>query len=351
LALAHGLTASSQQPTADQLFHFAEQPGPHAVGLKVVNQYDYSRTFLSVTNDLGKPTTSERARPIQTLIWYPASVSSGTRLTVGDYTQLLSTETNFDKPQISSDWQGWIKGMAPTLKDGMRAMLGVAPAAGRFPVVIYAPSFGAMSWENADLCEYLASHGYVVLLPNPRGSDGQGTDFARAVGNDWGGMDYQDILDGVDSLVARKIADPARLGIGGWSYGGFMAAWAVTHGDRFKAAIVGAGPTDMVPFARITDTPDFPLGYYGDVPGHLADYDRSSSARILDKVTTPVLVLHGEQDTRVPITLGLEFYRGLKMLGKPAEMIRYPREPHWFHEPAHQEDIQRRVLAWFDSHL
>ena len=69
------------------------------------------------------------------------------------------------------------------------------------------------------------------------------------------------------------------------------------------------------------------------------------------KVTTPVLVLHGEQDTRVPITLGLEFYRGLKMLGKDAEMVRYPREPHWFHEPAHQEDVQRRVLDWFDRHL
>jgi dipeptidyl aminopeptidase/acylaminoacyl peptidase len=103
--------------------------------------------------------------------------------------------------------------------------------------------------------------------------------------------------------------------------------------------------------ARITDTPDFTLGYYGDVTTHIADYDRSSSARMLEKVHTPVLVLHGEQDTRVPITLGLEFYRGLKLLGKDAEMVRYPREPHWFHEPAHQEDVQRRVLAFFDAHL
>ncbi len=206
------------------------------------------------------------------------------------------------------------------------------------------------SWH--EWAQLLATHGYVVFLPNPRGSDGQGTDFARAVGADWGGMDYQDVIDGVDMLVERKIADPARLGIGGWSYGGFMAAWAVTHGDRFKAAVVGAGPTDMTAMARITDTPDFPLGYFGAAEDHLPDLDHASSVRLLSsKVSTPVLVLHGEQDTRVPITLGLEFYRGLRMLGKDAEMVRYPREPHWFHEPAHQEDVQRRVLDWFDRRL
>ncbi len=206
------------------------------------------------------------------------------------------------------------------------------------------------SWH--EWAQMLATHGYVVFLPNPRGSDGQGTAFARAVGNDWGGMDYQDILDGVDMLVAKRIADPARLGIGGWSYGGFMAAWAVTHGNRFKAAVVGAGPTDMTAMARITDTPDFPLGYYGQIEDHLAQLDDTSSVRALSTaVTTPVLVLHGDQDSRVPTTLGLEFYRGLRMLGKEAEMIRYPREPHWFHEPAHQQDVQQRVLDWFDSHL
>jgi dipeptidyl aminopeptidase/acylaminoacyl peptidase len=206
------------------------------------------------------------------------------------------------------------------------------------------------SWH--EWAQMLATHGYIVFLPNPRGSDGQGTDFARAVGNDWGGMDYQDILDGVEMLVAKKIADPDRLGIGGWSYGGFMAAWAVTHGHRFKAAVVGAGPVDMTAFARITDTPDFPFGYFGAVDQHLAQLDRASSIRALDaSETAPVLVLHGADDPRVPPTLGLEFYRGLKLLGKTAEMVRYPREPHWFHEPAHQEDVQRRVLAWFDRYL
>ncbi|WP_174296986.1 S9 family peptidase [Sphingomonas bacterium] len=210
------------------------------------------------------------------------------------------------------------------------------------------------SWH--EWAQMLATHGYAVLLPNPRGSDGQGTGFARAVGSDWGGDDYRDVLDGVDRLVAQKIADPARLGIGGWSYGGFLAAWAVTHpdpvkGDRFRAAVVGAGPSDMAAMARITDTPDFPLGYFGEPQAHLGDLDRVSSARLLDRVTTPVLVLHGADDTRVPATLGLEFFRGLRLLGKPATMVRYPREPHWFHEPEHQRDVQQRVLDWFDAAL
>jgi dipeptidyl aminopeptidase/acylaminoacyl peptidase len=199
--------------------------------------------------------------------------------------------------------------------------------------------------------QMLATHGYAVLLPNPRGSDGQGTAFARAVGNDWGGMDYRDVTDGVDMLIARKIADPARLGIGGWSYGGFLSAWAITHDTRFKAAVAGAAPSDMAAFATITDTPDFPAGYFGEPSAHIGDLDARSSARMLPHASAPLLVLHGAEDTRVPPTLGLELYRGLKLLGKSTEMVRYPREPHWFHEPAHQQDVQARVLAWFDRYL
>ncbi len=205
------------------------------------------------------------------------------------------------------------------------------------------------SW--ADWGQLLATHGYVVLLPNPRGSDGQGDDFARAVKGDWGGGDFQDDLDGLDMLIARKYTDPARIGIGGWSYGGFMSAWAVTHSDRFRTAVVGAAPTDIALMGLATDTPDFIQGYYGDVPQNLAAMDAASSIRFIDRVKVPVLVLHGEEDRRVPAQLGLGFYRGLRLLGKPAEMVVYPREPHWIYEPAHQLDIQTRVLDWYDSHL
>lgn len=205
------------------------------------------------------------------------------------------------------------------------------------------------SWH--DWAQMLATHGYAVLLPNPRGSDGQDIGFTRGPINDWGGGDFQDVLDGLDMLVAQKITDPARVGIGGWSYGGFLSAWAVTHSDRFKTAIVGAAPVDIAPMLLTTDTPDFVAGYFGRYPDNLAKMDASSPVRFIDRVKVPVLVLHGEQDRRVPVQLGLSFYRGLRLLGKDATMVSYPREPHWTYEPAHQIDIQERVLAWFDAHL
>ncbi|QVM84119.1 alpha/beta hydrolase family protein [Novosphingobium decolorationis] len=211
----------------------------------------------------------------------------------------------------------------------------------------------ATAWQGSwiDWAQLLASHGYAVLLPNPRGSAGQGNAYARGVISGWGTRDYQDLTDGVDMLVARGIADPARLGIGGWSYGGFLSAWAVTHDRRFRTAVIGAAPTDPLTLALATDTPDFVTAYFGLPPEAIARMDRSAPLRALDKVSVPVLVLHGEEDARVPLSQGLAFYRGLRLLGKPASMVTYPGEPHRIGGPDHQRDIQERVLAWFDAHL
>jgi hypothetical protein len=108
--------------SGDQRFHFTEKPGPNAVGLKVVEQYDFSRTYRSNLDDLGKPYQGERARPLQTLIWYPAQKSSGKPMTVGDYGDLLATETTFGKPYLTADWKQWLDSMTPTLKDSMWAV-------------------------------------------------------------------------------------------------------------------------------------------------------------------------------------------------------------------------------------
>ena len=207
------------------------------------------------------------------------------------------------------------------------------------------------SWH--EWAQLLASNGYVVLLPNPRGSIGQGWKFTEANRDDWGGGDFRDIMDGVDYLIAQKIADPNRLGIGGWSYGGFMTSWAVTHTNRFKAAVVGAAVTNLFSFDGTTDiTPSFLRYYFLDFPfTRRADYDQHSAMSFLKNCKTPSLVLHGEADERVPTSQGWEFYNGLRMLGVPAEMVTYPREHHGFLERAHQVDVLTRLLAWYDKYL
>lgn len=206
------------------------------------------------------------------------------------------------------------------------------------------------NWYN--YATLLASHGYLVLLANPRGSDGQGPAFTEANYQDWGGGDFADIMAGVDYLIAQGIADPDRMAIGGWSFGGFMTAWAVTHTDRFKAGMVGAGVTDLYSMATTTDiSPSFSQGYMGPLADNAAVYDRHSPVRYLDQCHTPVLVLHGEADVRVPPSQGEEFYHGLRFMGKEAQMITYPREPHIFTEREHQIDSLSRILAWYDAHL
>jgi dipeptidyl aminopeptidase/acylaminoacyl peptidase len=207
------------------------------------------------------------------------------------------------------------------------------------------------SWH--EWAQLLASNGYVVFLPNPRGSTGQGWKFTEANRDDWGGGDFRDVMDGVDSLIDQKIADPNRLGIGGWSYGGFMTSWAVTQTPRFKAAVVGAAVTNLFSFDGTTDiTPSFLRNYFLDLPFmRRADYDNHSAMTFLKNCKTPSLILHGEADERVPTSQGWEFYNGLRMLGVPAEMVTYPREHHGFHERAHQVDLLTRIVAWYDKYL
>ncbi len=206
------------------------------------------------------------------------------------------------------------------------------------------------NWYN--YATMLASQGYVVLLPNPRGSEGQGPAFTEADYQDWGGGDFADIMAGVDSLIAQGISDPTRLVIGGWSFGGFMTSWVVTHTNRFKAAMDGAGVTDLFSMATTTDiSPSFSQSYMGPLQQNAAIYDRESPVRYVVNCHTPVLILHGEADPRVPISQGEEFYNSLRFLNKDVQMVRYPREPHIFKEQAHQIDSLTRILNWYGEHI
>lgn len=209
------------------------------------------------------------------------------------------------------------------------------------------------SWH--DWAQLLAASGYAVLMPNPRGSTGRGAAFTDANIKDLGGMELQDLLSGVDTLIDRGIADGNSLGIAGWSHGGYIAAWAVTQTDRFKAAVMGAGVSSMVSDQGTNDIPSFNLDYFFDSFGALyADpsmlWDRSP-LKYVSRVKTPTLVLHGEKDERVAASQGREFYRALKSLDVPAEMVIYPREPHGIREREHQIDVQQRILDWFTRYL
>nr|WP_255682057.1 S9 family peptidase [Luteimonas sp. BDR2-5] len=205
------------------------------------------------------------------------------------------------------------------------------------------------SWH--DWAQLLATRGYAVLLPNPRGSEGHGSAFAELARGDWGDGPLQDVLDGVDLLEGEGIADPRRLAIGGWSYGGYLSAWAVARSDRFRTAIVGAGVLDLATAALTNDVPDYLPGYFGDPLRARAAYDAQSPLHHAADVRVPVLILHGEADARVPLSQAQMFHRALRFNGTPAELVTYPRGPHWFHEQAHEVDLQRRVLDWLDREL
>ena len=193
-----------------------------------------------------------------------------------------------------------------------------------------------------------AGKGWAVFYPNPRGSTNYGEKFLQANINDWGGGDYNDIISGVDALVARGIADPDKLAHIGWSYGGYMTAWMITQTTRFKAAMVGAGLTNMWSMYGTNDIPSVLIAYFGGIPSEktLPLYLARSAMTHVDKVTTPTLILHGANDERVPVGQAQELYRGLKDRGKPTELVFYPREGHGITEYYHQLDRMNRIHDW-----
>jgi dipeptidyl aminopeptidase/acylaminoacyl peptidase len=197
-----------------------------------------------------------------------------------------------------------------------------------------------------------ASRGFALLQPNPRGSAGYGKEFRYANYQDWGGGDFRDIMAGVDRVIEMGVADPERMGVMGWSYGGYMTSWTITQTKRFKAASVGAAVTNLVSFTGTADIPGFLPDYFGGQPWDDATLYRARSPVFQAKgVTTPTLVQHGEADVRVPVSQGYEFYNAVKQQGTPAEMLVLPRQPHGPTEPRMILKIMQTNLDWFEKHL
>ncbi len=201
--------------------------------------------------------------------------------------------------------------------------------------------------------ELLSEYGFAIFLPNPRGSTGWGLNFAESNLGDMGGRDWEDIQKGIDFLIEEDLIDPDRLGIAGWSYGGFMTAWAVTQTNRFKCAMMGAGISDWRSFHGKSYLCDWDAKHYGNADPWDPDglYKTFSPITHVRNVTTPTLIIHGEKDDDVPVEQSHLFYRALKDLGISTELIIYPREPHGPQERNHIIDMNTRIPLWFAKFL
>lgn len=197
-----------------------------------------------------------------------------------------------------------------------------------------------------------AARGWAVLRVNPRGSTNYGLPFRSANVNDWGGGDFQDLMSGVDHVIAMGVADPNRLAVMGWSYGGYMTNWVITQTNRFKCAAAGAGLSNLISMWGTNDIPsaldDYFEGAWYEQPER---YIRMSPLANIKNVTTPELILHGEADIRVPTSQGYEMYNALKRKGVPTEMVVYPRTPHGPQEPKFVLDIMHRHIDWVAKYV
>ncbi|HEX4770275.1 MAG TPA: S9 family peptidase [Bryobacteraceae bacterium] len=198
----------------------------------------------------------------------------------------------------------------------------------------------------------MAALDYFVLFPNPRGSYGQGEAFTRGNIQDFGGGDLRDILAGVDDVLKRVPVDNDRLGVTGWSYGGYMTMWTVTQTQRFRAAVAGAGIANWLSYYGENSIDEWMVPYFGDtVYNNPAAYAKSSPIEFIKKVKTPTLILVGENDAECPSPQSFEFWHALNALDVPTHLIVYPGEGHSFNKDKDQIDRMQRTAAWFDQFL
>lgn len=242
--------------------------------------------------------------------------------------------------------QGWLmlpKDYDPTRKYPLIVLVHGGPASA---VMAHWGSRGGLN-EAA-----FSAMGYFVLQPNPRGSFGQGEEFTEANRKDFGYGDLRDILKGIDAAAAKYSIDPKRVGLTGWSYGGFMTMFAVTQTDRFKAAVAGAGISNWQSYYGENSIDQWMTPYFGaTVYDDPAAYARSSAINYIKNVTAPTLVVVGDRDGECPAPQSFEFWHALRSRGVATQLVVYPNEGHGFVDPEHRRDVLERAVAWFAEHL
>ncbi|HEX4007154.1 MAG TPA: S9 family peptidase [Acidobacteriaceae bacterium] len=252
----------------------------------------------------------------------------------------------------SIDWtnegfhvQGWLLQPAhfdPTKKYPLVVYVHGGPSAANMPRWPYA-GFGAVPFSALD---------YFVLMPNPRGSYGQGEKFTQANRKDFGYGDLRDILAGVDAVEKQYPVDDHRVGITGWSYGGFMTMFAVTQTHRFRAAVSGAGLSDWLSYYGENSIDQWMIPFFGaSVYDDPAVYAKSSAINYIRNVKTPTLIVVGDRDGECPAPQSFEFWHALHDLGVPNQFVVYPDEGHGFTNPDHRRDVLDRALGWFEQYM
>ena len=299
------------------------------------------------------------AASVQTFAALTSAPHSPPAVVVGTVAAGLRAPLVHSNPQFSGLSYGETRVIHWASSDGMavEGILVLPPGRDRGPCpLIVDPHGGPHGGRDLAFraeCQYFAAEGFAVFSPNFRGSDAYGGDFARANYGDWGGGDYDDIMSGVDLLIEEGAADPGRLVVAGWSYGGYMTAWVISQTDRFRAAMCGCGISNAFSMYGTTDIPRFMEMYFAD--GSPATqprlYRERSGLSHTASITTPTLILHGEEDERVPISQSEELHALLKATGVETEFVRYPREGHAISEPRHRLDVLGRQVAWYRRHL
>ncbi|KXI27514.1 peptidase S9 [Paraglaciecola hydrolytica] len=230
--------------------------------------------------------------------------------------------------------------------------LGFNPAM-QYPLILH-PHGGPVAQYSFAFnfqAQLLAANGYVVLQPNPRGSSGYGQDFSQAIFADWGNLDFQDVMAGVDYLVAQGYVDADKLGVGGWSYGGILTNYVITKSTRFKAAISGASEALMrsnYGHDQYQQGWEIELGLPWE---NAAAWEKISSFNDVAKITTPTLWMGGGSDWNVPILNSEQMYQAMKRLGRQTQLVVYPGEFHGINRPTFQKDRFERYLSWYNQYI